>query len=160
MANVAAHPEGSPMPSTRYCPSKGTCMPLPPMSILLVLSARRGTLKPSSEHVTSKKRASGQHRGSPMPPAQRYPLKGTQMPLPHATSVLPVRSTSSRLTKEPSSEHVALEKHANGQRRASPRGTHPCLPSDVAHRNAHRCPSRICNECPPRALNLVPLVSA
>ena len=29
-ANVAAHPGGSLMPSTRRCPSKGTWMPLPP----------------------------------------------------------------------------------------------------------------------------------
>ena len=31
MANVAAHPGGSPMPPARRCPSKGTRMPLPPM---------------------------------------------------------------------------------------------------------------------------------
>ena len=31
VANVAAHPGGSPMPPARRCPSKGTRMPLPPM---------------------------------------------------------------------------------------------------------------------------------
>ena len=59
MASVAAHPGGSPMPPARRCPSKGTRMPLPPMQrepspgARPLVSARRGALKPSSEHVAS-----------------------------------------------------------------------------------------------------------
>ena len=61
MANVAAHPGGSPMPPARRCPSKGTRMPLPPMQrepspgARPPVSARRGALKPSSEHVASER---------------------------------------------------------------------------------------------------------
>ena len=61
MASVAAHPGGSPMPPARRCPSKGTRMPLTPMQrepspgARPLVSARRGALKPSSEHVASEK---------------------------------------------------------------------------------------------------------
>ena len=87
MASVAAHPGGSPISPARRCPSKGTRMPLPPCNECLpralgLVSACQGALKPSSEHVALKKRASGQRRGSPMPPARLFPSKGTRMPLP------------------------------------------------------------------------------
>nr|CAN64729.1 hypothetical protein VITISV_003450 [Vitis vinifera] len=87
MASVAAHPGGSPISPARRCPSKGTRIPLPPCNeclprALSLVSACQGALKPSSEHVASKKRASGQRRGSPMPPARLFPSKGTRMPLP------------------------------------------------------------------------------
>ena len=94
-------------------------------------------LDPSSEHVASEKRANGQRRGSPrgahpcLPPDAAH-QKAHGRPSPHATSALPVHSAPSRLAEEPSSEHVASEKLANGQRRGSPRGlTHaprPTLP--------------------------------
>ena len=82
--------------------------------------------------------------GSPMPPARRCPSKGTRMSLTPCyecppRALCPV--STSRGAIKPSSEHVAEEKRANGQRRGSPRGAHPCLPPDVAHQKAHGCPS-------------------
>ncbi|KAL6348280.1 hypothetical protein AAG906_005577 [Vitis piasezkii] len=129
------------------------------MSVLPVLSACRGALKPSSEHVASKKRASGQHRGSPMPPAQRCPLKGTQMPLPMQRVSSPRARPHLGSPRSHRASMLPWKNMPMGNVAPHP-GGHPCLSSDVAHRNAHRCPSRICNECPPHALSLVPPVSA
>ena len=98
VANVAAHPKGSPMPLARSFPSKGTQMPLPscnecPPHALGPVSARRGTLKPSSEHVASEKHASGQSLDSPrgthpclLPDIAHQ--KAHRCPFPNATSAL------------------------------------------------------------------------
>ncbi|XP_059599256.1 uncharacterized protein LOC132255227 [Vitis vinifera] len=119
VANVAAHPGGSPMPPARRCPWKGTRMPLPPMQrepspgARSLVSARRGALKPSSEHVASEKRASGQRRGSPRglthAPRPTLPIeRHTDAPPSHATSALPGHSAPSRLVEEPSSPRASM----------------------------------------------------
>ena len=92
-------PGGSPMPPARRCPSKGTRTPLPPCNecpprALGPVSARRGALEPSSEHVASEKLANGQRRGSPrgLTHASRPTLpieRHTDAPPPHATRALP-----------------------------------------------------------------------
>ena len=78
-----------------------------------LVSARRGALKPSSEHVASKKRANGQRRGSPRGPHPCLPpdaahQKAHGRPSPHATSALPVHSAPSRLAEEPSSPRASM----------------------------------------------------
>jgi len=83
------------------CPSP-PCNERPPRALGPV-SARRGALKPSSEHVASKRRANGQRRGSP-----RGLTHASRPTLPiqrHALS-LPSR----RGAFEPSSELVASKK--------------------------------------------------
>ena len=89
----------------------------------------------------------GQRRGSPrgahpcLPPDVAH-QKAHRCPSPNATSALLVHSAPTRRgALKPLSEHVASEKRANGQRRGSPRGAHPCLPPDVAHQKAYGCPS-------------------
>ena len=66
--------------------------------------------------------------GSPMPPAQRCPSKGTRMPLL-------VHSTPSQLVEELSSPQASMPTS-----QLTP-GAHSCLLPDVAHRKAHGCPS-------------------
>ena len=93
MANVMAHPRGSPMLPTRCCPLKGTWMSLPPCNecpscVLSPILARRQALESSREHVASKKNVNGQHRASPqgsspMPLVRCCSSKGTRMSLPH-----------------------------------------------------------------------------
>ena len=111
-------PGGSPMPPARRCPSKGTRTPLPPCNecpprALGPVSARRGALEPSSEHVASEKLANGQRRGSPrgLTHASRPTLpieRHTDAPPPHATSALPGHSAPSRLVEEPSSPRASV----------------------------------------------------
>ena len=158
-------PGGSPMPPARRCPSKGTRTPLPPCNecpprALGPVSARRGALEPSSEHVASEKLANGQRRGSPrgahpcLPPDAAH-QKAHGRPSPHATSALPVHSAPSRLAEEPSSPRASMLPRKSlpmASVAAHPRGAHPCLPPDAAHRKAHGCPSPPCNESPSRVL--------
>ena len=132
MASVAAHPGGSPMPPARRCPSKGTRMPLPPMQrepspgARPLVSARRGALKPSSEHVASEKTCQwptsrltpGAHpcppldvahrkaHGCPSPPCNECP--------PRALGPVPAR----RGAFKPSSERVASERSQTHRRHA------------------------------------------
>ena len=132
VANVAAHPGGSPMPPARRCPSKGTRMPLPPMQRVPYpgarppVSARRGALKPSSEHVASEKTCQwptsrltpGAHpcppldvahrkaHGCPSPPCNECP--------PRALGPVPAH----RGALKPSSEHVASERSQTHRRHA------------------------------------------
>ncbi|XP_059589984.1 pollen-specific leucine-rich repeat extensin-like protein 1 [Vitis vinifera] len=175
MASVAAHPGGSPMPPARRCPSKGTRMPLPPMQrepspgARPLVSARRGALKPSSEHVASEKTCQwptsrltpGAH---PCPPPDVAHRKAHGCPSPPCKEC-PTRvlGPPSRLVEEPSSPRASMlprKKRASGQRRGSPRGlTHaprPTLPIE-RHTDAppphatsalpgHSAPSRLVEE--------------
>ncbi len=218
LARGLTHASRPTLPIKRHTDAPPPCNECPPRALGPV-SARRGALEPSSEHVASEKLANGQRRGSPrgspMPPARRCPSKGTRMPLPPCNeSPSRVLGPSSRLVEEPSSprasmlprknvlvanvaahpgahpcprptlpierhtdapppcnecppralgpvsarrgalkpssEHVASEKRAGGQRRGSPRGS-PMPPLDVAHRKAHGCPSPM-QRVPSRAL--------
>ena len=77
-------------------------------------------------------------RGSLMPPTRCFPLKGTWMSLPPCNECPscvfnPILARQRAL--ESSREHVASEKHVNGQRRASPQGGSPMPP-------VRRCPSK------------------
>ena len=152
------------MPPARRCPSKGTRMPLPPMQRVPSPGTRPrpspSRLDPSSEHVASEKRANGQRRGSPrgahpcLPPDAAH-QKAHGRPSPHATSALPVHSAPSRLAEEPSSPRASMLPRKSlpmASVAAHPRGAHPCLPPDAAHRKAHGCPSPPCNESPSRVL--------
>ena len=128
-------------------------------------------MPPSSPRHANAKRARPRHRGEPShatavtpcpvhaaPRTRPMPPMRTR-PSPHATSALPVHSAPSRLAEEPSSPRASMLPRKSlpmASVAAHPRGAHPCLPPDAAHRKAHGCPSPPCNECPPRALGPVP----
>ena len=92
-----------------------------------------------------------------MPLVLRCPSKSTWMSFPLCNKCPPRTldhiSTRPRALK-PSNEYIALEKHANGQRRSSPRGL-------TTMSLARRCPSKGTRmRPPPHATSVFPMHSA
>ena len=132
MANVAAHPGGSTMPLARRCPSKGTRMPSPHATSAFPMHSTLSQLieeppNPKTSMLPQKNvlmaNVMAHPRDSSMPPTRFCPLKGTWMSLllcNECPSSMLGPILSRRRALKSSREHVASEKHVNGQHRTSP----------------------------------------
>ena len=140
------------LPRRIPCPCGHACLPCNecPPHALGPIPPRLGSLRspralePSSEHVASENHANGQQRGSPMPPTQRCPSKGTRISLSPCNECSP-RALGPFIGSSRSSQALeqacCLGKTCQWPTLRLAPGAHPCLLPNATHIKARGCPS-------------------